>query len=181
VSAAGARLRLACHFTLTDDETRKIASRRAFRAAMGGLSPVRRNAPLAVFVGLMAVAVGLALAGIVARRSAEIAILLLVIAYALARSAANLQLRRAYRDERRRAEALGRSGDLRFEADEGGVTLAAAAPIDALAFADCTEADEADDMLYFWGQGGRAISVPTRVLPPGEAQRLKALVPGRRA
>ena len=88
MNGAGAPFHLLCRFTLSEDETRKIASRRAFRAAMGGLSPARRNAPLAVFVGLLAVAAGLGLAGIVARRGAEIAILLLVIAYALARSAA---------------------------------------------------------------------------------------------
>ena len=181
MSAAPPPFRLVCHFTLTDDETRKIAARRAFRAAMGGLSPARRNAPLAVFVGLMAVAVGLALSGVVARRGAEFAILLLVIVYALARSADNFQLRRAYREERRRAEALGRSADLCFVADENGVSLTAAAPIDALGFAACTEADEADDLLYFWGAGGRAITAPTRALPPGEAQRLIGLVKAQKA
>lgn len=170
-----APFRLTCRFTLSEDETRKIAARRAFRAAMGGLAPGRRNAPLAVFVALLAVAAGLGLSGLVSRRVAEIAILSLVIAYALARSAANVGVRRAYRAARAQGEALGRSGELRFEADENGVSLFAAAPIDALPFQQCVEADEADGILYFWGEGGRAIIAPTSALPPGEAGRLIGL------
>ena len=170
-----APFRLTCRFALSAEETRRIAARRAFRAAMGGLAPGRRNAPLMVFVGLLAVAAGLGLGGIVSRRAAEIAILSLVIAYALARSAANFGVRRAYRAARAEAEALGRSGELRFEADENGVALFAAAPIDALPFAQCVEADEVDGVLYFWGEGSRAIIAPTRAMPPGEAERLMGL------
>src|SRR5579863_2179291 len=171
MSGAPAPFRLVCEFELTAEETRKIASRRAFRAAMGGLGPGTRMAPVAIFLGLLALAAGLALSGVVAKRHAEIAILLLIPGYALARSAANLRVRRAYRAERRRAEALGRAGMVRVEADERQIAMSAAATLAGLRYADGVDADEADDVLYVWGANGETVAVPTRVLPPGEAQR----------
>lgn len=181
MNGGAAPFRLICEFELSEEETRKIAARRSFRAALGGLTPRLRTAPLAIFVGLLAVAAGLALAGLVARRAAEIAILLLVIGYAVVRSGANVALRRAYRAERRRAEALGRSGRLRVEADEAYISLAAAAPIGALRYADCLEADEADGMIYLWGADGQTITVPVRALPPGASELLLARIREARA
>jgi hypothetical protein len=167
MTGEAAPFQLICEFELSEEETRKIVARRSFRAALGGLTPRVRAAPLAIFAGLLAVAAGLAVAGVVSRRVAEIAILLLVIGFAVARSGANFALRRAYRAERGRAEALGRSGRIRVQADEDRISLAAAAPIGALRYADCLEADEADDVIYLWGADGQTIAIPTRVLPPG--------------
>ena len=56
---------------------------------------------------MLAIAAGLALAGVVSRRAAEIAILVAIISYAVARSGANIAMRRTYRAERARAEAAG--------------------------------------------------------------------------
>lgn len=167
---------LSCEFELTEDEARRIAARRSFRAALGGLTPRYRNAPLVVFAGVLAIAAGLALAGAVSRRAAEIAILLAIIGYAVARSGANIALRGAYRAERARAEALGRSGRMRVEGDATHIALSAAAPICALSYADCLTADEADGILYLWGANGQTVAIPTRALPPGAAEPLLARV-----
>ncbi len=167
---------LSCEFELTEDETRRIAARRSFRAALGGLTPRYRNAPLVTFAGVLAVAAGLALAGVVSRRVAEIAILVAIIGYALARSGANIVMRRSYRAERARAEALGRSGRMRAEGDAKHIALTAAAPICALRYADCRAADEADGILYLWGADGQTLAIPTRALPPGVAEPFLARV-----
>jgi len=161
-------------FELTPEEARAVAGRTALRAAMAARPLTAGIAPIFAFLAMLIGASTLAWAGLIGARAAEIAVLGLIMIYGAWRGAGMIPLRRAYRAQRRRAEALGRAGLLTAAVDAEMVKLSAAASFGAWRYADCVDADLADGILYLWRANGDAAVLPTRAAPPGEAESMLA-------
>jgi hypothetical protein len=159
----------AVEFTLTAEETAVAASRAAWRASLQDGLLGRHLAPLAAFVLVVLFAAILGWTGLVARRSAEIGLILAAASYMGYR----LWTRRRFLSARRSANAwadtLRQSAPLRVALDEDGFALQGRALAAQWRFADELEMEEVSGLVYVWPRDGFPLVWPLRAHPDPEA------------
>ena len=155
-------------YALTEEEAQVAASRAAWRAALGGGLLTRHIGPLAGFALIVLFSAILGWTGLIARRAAEIALLLAAAAYMIYR----LWTRRRFFHARRTAAgwAQGFRGDsARLALDEHGFSLERAAEQRRWRFADGLEIEEVAGLVYVWPKNGEPLVWPLRAHADAEA------------
>ena len=163
--------------TLAPAELEAAAARYGLRAAIGGGLTASHHAPFAAFVLAVAFAAILATTGLIGRRSGEIALLAAASLFMIQRLSVHRRIWRARKMGRAEVERL-MSGPLTTKIDAEAVVQTSVAAVRRLAFVDCKEAEEANGLIYLWGDGTPVV-LPTRILPEGEAADLLAKVRSR--
>jgi hypothetical protein len=169
-------------FALTDEEARVATARLALRYGLSRRFEREYVAPLAFFVLLLAFVAILAFTGLIARRSAELALLLGAIFFLASRFVAHLRLRRAQCLAKSVVDRFAAAGEKTLRIDESGVTLGDADESRRCAFHDLAEAEDSGGLLYLWRSGtdGAPILVPTRIFSDAtEAARFLTFARGR--
>lgn len=154
-------------FALTDEEARVATARLALRYGLSRRFERDYVAPLVFFVLLLVFVAILAFTGLIARRSAELALLLGAILFLASRFVAHLRLRRAQRLAKSVVDGLAAAGEKTLRMDERGLTLsdAGADKSRRCAFHDLAAVEDSGGLLYLWrsGKDGAPILVPVRI------------------
>ena len=145
-------------FDLTEEEARIVAARAGFRRALRRRFSIRHVAPLVAFVLLMGFAALLALTGLIARRSAEAAILVSAMAFMTTRMAAHWRLRRA---QVWRPAERGAAPTI-VTTDATGLSLQTGANVRRIEFRDCREAERTGALIYLWPEDDDPSVIPAR-------------------
>lgn len=155
------------HFALTDEEARVATARLALRYGLSRRFERDYVAPLALFVLLLAFVAILAFSGLIARRSAELALLLGAIFFLASRFVAHQRLRRAQGLAKTMVNRLTASGEIALTVGESGLAFrnCSEGESEPNAFLDLTEIDDASGLLYVWlsGREGAPIVIPKRI------------------
>lgn len=157
-------------FEFTEAEAQIAASRATLRQALGGGLLQRHVAPLAAFALLMAFVAILAFTGLIARRPAEIVILLAAAAYMVHRLASRRRFARVRRECAAAMSAWRAAGMLTLSFEPAGAALTGAG--DARwewRFAPDCEAEDAGGMIYLWPARGAPLCAPSRAFADAAA------------
>lgn len=171
-------------YALTDDEARVATARLALRYGLSRSFERDYVAPLAFFALLLAFVAILAFTGLIARRSAEFALLLGAILFLASRFFAHSRLRRAQRLAKNVVGQLAAAGEKALSMDETGLIFgdANADMPRRCAFREVSEAENSGGLLYLWraGNDDAPIIAPTRIfLDAAEAERFLAYAKAR--
>ena len=169
-------------FALTNEEARVAIARLALRYGLSRRFERDYVAPLAFFVLLLAFVAILAFTGLIARRSAEVALLSGAILFLASRFVAHLRLRRAQRLAKSVIDRFAAVGEKTLSVDQSGLTLSDAGGSRRCAFHDLADAEDSGGLLYLWRSGtdGAPILVPTRIFSDlAEAARFLTFARGR--
>jgi len=163
---------LVLEYSLTPEEASVAASRAAWRASLQGGLLAQHVAPLATFALALLFTAVLGWTGLIARRTAEIGLLVAAAAYMSYR----LWSRRRFFAARRTAnvwvEALRAAAPLRLAFEETGLSLDAAGSARQWRFADGLEIEEVAGLVYVWPKRGAPLIWPIRAhRDPDEAAR----------
>jgi hypothetical protein len=154
-------------FALTDEEARVAIARLALRYGLSRRFERDYVAPLAFFVLLLAFVAILAFTGLIARRSAELALLLGAIFFLASRFVAHLRLRRAQRLATNMVNRLTASGETTLTVGQSGLAFRHCPEDESEPniFLGLTEIDDASGLLYLWlsGREEAPIVIPKRV------------------
>ena len=157
-------------FEFTEAEAETAASRATLRQALGAGLLQRHVAPLAAFVLLMLFVAILAFTGLLARRPAEIVILIAAAAYMIQRLASRRQFARARRECAAAMAAWRAAGPLTLSFDAAGAALTGAnAARWEWTFAPDGEAEDAGGMIYLWPPRGAPLCAPSRAFEDSAA------------
>ncbi len=155
-------------FSLTPEESAVAASRAAWRASLQGGLLSRHLAPLAAFVLVVLFAAVLGWTGLIARRSAELALILAAAVYMGYR----LWTRRRFLAARRIADAWAQTmsaAPLRLALDDRGFALDGGINAPRWSFAEGLEIEEVSGLVYVWPQRGAPLVWPLRAHADADA------------
>jgi hypothetical protein len=149
-------------YSLTPEETVVAASRAAWRASLGDGLLARHLAPLAAFVLAVLFSAILGWTGLVARRTAEIGLILAAMAYMAYRLWTRRRFLAARRAANAWAESLQAAAPLRLALDDQGFALDGGAIAQRWRFADGLEIEEVAGLVYVWPKRGAPLIWPSR-------------------
>lgn len=174
-------------FALTEDEARVATARLALRYGLSRRFERDYVAPLVIFILLLAFVAILAFTGLIARRSAEIALLAGAILFLASRFVAHLRLRGARLLAKKVIERIAADGETSLTVDESGLTFTrqAGSEQQIADLPDLTEIENAGGLFYIWISNrdtAPPLVVPTRIFADdAEAERFLARLRGRLA
>jgi hypothetical protein len=149
-------------YSLTQEEASVAASRAAWRASLQGGLLAQHVAPLVTFALALLFTAVLGWTGLIARRTAEIGLIVAAAAYMSYR----LWSRRRFFAERRAAnvwvERLRAAAPLRLTLDEATLSLEAGRMAHQWRFADGLEIEEVAGLVYVWPKRGAPLIWPIR-------------------
>ena len=165
-------------FELTEAEAEIAGARAAWRLWLAGGLGARHVAPLASFALAITAIAALGLSGAVARRAAEISLILAAVAF----MALQLWTRRGLAAARRQgaviAGVLRGAGPVRLTLDDRALTFGA--PPKVLRFADGLEIEATTDLVYVWPRAGAPLVWPRRAhKTPEDAEAFLNFARGR--
>ena len=166
-------------YSLTEEEAQIAAARAAWRASLSDGLLARHLAPLAAFMLIVLFAAILGWTGLIARRAAEIALLLAAAAYMIYRLWTRRRFYRAQRAAAGWAKGL-RAEPSRLALDEDGFSLEHGAASRRWRFTDGLEIEQVGGMVYVWPKIGEPLVWPQRAhVDAVEAERFLGLARAR--
>jgi hypothetical protein len=159
-------------FNLTQEQAKTAASRASLRIALAGRLSRYHVAPLVAFALFIAFVAILTFTGLMARRLGEAALIVAAVAFMAARMITHWRMRAFQKSGAAAANALQSSGPMFARLDGSGVRIESAAGAVHFAFADCSEAEEADGIIYLWPRTGSPAFIPAEAFASEEQARM---------
>jgi hypothetical protein len=171
-------------FALNNEETRVAIARLSLRYGLSRRFERDYVAPLVLFVLLLVFVAILAFTGLIARRSAEAALLLGAILFLASRFVAHWRLRRGQRLAKSVVDRIAAAGETTLTVDESGLAFCnhATRATRSVVFRSLTDIEDAGGLLYIWCSSADSppLVVPTRIFADSaEVQRFLAFLRGR--